>query len=94
MCGLNIKCIPRGDVFPPTVGGTVWERCVPPDVNKWSNRTEELSSLFLPYIHYNLVPVTWIAFWWSNGDWWNKNFLSVTHGYDAARDWGSDGVWS
>ena len=41
-----LKCILRGIVFPPTLGGTVWERSVPPDdVNKWSNRTEELSSL-------------------------------------------------
>ena len=44
------------------LGGTVWERRVPPDVNKWSNRTEKLSSLFPPYIRYNLVPVTRIAF--------------------------------
>ena len=35
-----------GIIFPPTLGETVWERCVPSDVNKWSNRTEELSSLF------------------------------------------------
>ena len=27
----------------------MWKRCVPPDVNKWSNRTEELSSSFPPY---------------------------------------------
>ena len=66
----------------------------PDDVNKLSNHTEELSSLFPPYIRYNLVPVTRIASWRSKGDWWNKNFLSVTHGYDAARDWGSDGVRS
>ena len=45
-------CILRGIVFPPTLGGTVWERRVPPDVNKWSNRTEELSYLFPPYIRY------------------------------------------
>ena len=43
-----LKCILRGIVFPPTLGGTVWERRVPADVNKWSNRTEELSSLFPP----------------------------------------------
>ena len=30
----------------------MWRRCVPPDVNKWSNHTEELSSLFPPYIRY------------------------------------------
>ena len=91
-----LKCILRGIVFPPTLGGTVWDRRVPPDVNKWSNHTEELSSLSPPppYIRYNLVPVTRIAFWRSKGDWWNKFFLSVTHGYDAARDWGSDGVRS
>ena len=48
-----LKCILRGIVFPPTLGGIVWESRVPPDdVNKLSNRTEELSSLFPPYIHY------------------------------------------
>ena len=57
-----LKCILRGIVFPPTLGGTVWERRVPPDVNKWSNRTEELSSLFPQYIRYNVVPVTRIGF--------------------------------
>ena len=67
---------------------------MPPDVIKWSNRTEELSSLFPPYIHYNLVSMTRIALWQSKGDWWNKNFPSVTHGDDATRDWRSDGVRS
>ena len=50
-----LKCILRGIVFPPTLGGTVWERRVPPDVNKWSNCIEELLSLFPPYIRYNSV---------------------------------------
>ena len=48
-------CILRGGVFPPTLGGTVWRRHVPPDVNIWSNRTEELSSLFPPYIRYKSI---------------------------------------
>ena len=53
MCGLST--FSGGTVFPPMLGGTVWARRVPPGVNKWSNRTEELSSLSPPRISATLV---------------------------------------
>ena len=45
MCGLSAF---SGDLYSllRTLGGAVWVRRVHPGVNKWSNRTEELSSLF------------------------------------------------